>query len=126
MQSLKRSNPVKDVKDVKDMSMTSSALPNRIAVGRASFVTVQVDALNTRPPIEQVVYMRLCWFLDKEGVCCPKLQELAEVCGVKKVRTIAKAIKSLEWQGLLVVEPCFKKNGGRTMNRYHPQLIGAA
>ncbi len=73
--------------------------------------------IKTGSPTRKVVLLCLANYADREGVCWPSYESLAEQCEISK-NTIIRCIAALVDGGLLTREVRHTKNGKQTSNSY--------
>ncbi len=71
----------------------------------------------------KLVLMSLADAADDQGVCWPSIPTVARKCCLS-TRTVQRILQELVAEGFLRTEPCFRKDGSRTSNRYYLALGG--
>lgn len=66
---------------------------------------------------DRVIYMYLCRCSDKEGLCFPSMNQIAEGCNVS-VSTVKTAIKRLTDMNLITKLNQYREDGGKKNNLY--------
>lgn len=70
-------------------------------------------------PRDLAVYFCLCSHKNvKTGVAFPSRSTIAKECGISKVDTVDKAIKTLWLKGLITKKPQYRPDGGFSSNVY--------
>lgn len=75
------------------------------------------------PPRAKCVYMYLSDRANKEGTCFPGTKTIAKDTSLS-VSTVKRAVEDLVRHGLLVKQPRYRENGGRSSNLYSLKEIG--
>lgn len=69
------------------------------------------------PSTHKLVLLALAFVADVDGTCSPSITSLAALCSVS-TRTVRRALRDLEADGLLKAEPRLRPDGSTTSNQY--------
>jgi hypothetical protein len=89
-------------------------VPHRI------FLRLLLLSKKERCPSLVNVYLALLYHADSHGLCFPGYERIMELSGVKSQTTVARAIRILEREGLILVQHTRGKGGS---NRYALQFL---